>query len=163
MSWAAPKNFNINMDDDVIRSATVVKDGDVIWPPPPVCGLGRRQRSKNRLPSRRSPRSRKSRAYLTLRVAGRRRVGLDWHRDDGRPWLHHGRYGLHLACIVGWQVIWNVTPALHTPLMSVTNAISGIIVVGGMVQVGCHERGGRDSGGRGDVLSPRSTLPAGFW
>jgi NAD(P) transhydrogenase subunit alpha len=41
-----------------------------------------------------------------------------------------------LACVIGWQVIWNVTPALHTPLMSVTNAISGIIVVGGMLQVG---------------------------
>ena len=40
-----------------------------------------------------------------------------------------------LACVVGWQVIWNVTPALHTPLMSVTNAISGIIVIGGMLQV----------------------------
>ena len=39
-----------------------------------------------------------------------------------------------LACFVGWQVIWNVTPALHTPLMSVTNAISGIIVVGGILQ-----------------------------
>ena len=38
-----------------------------------------------------------------------------------------------LACLVGWQVIWNVTPALHTPLMSVTNAISGIIVVGALV------------------------------
>ena len=38
-----------------------------------------------------------------------------------------------LACIVGWHVIWNVTPALHTPLMSVTNAISGIILIGGMV------------------------------
>jgi H+-translocating NAD(P) transhydrogenase subunit alpha len=37
--------------------------------------------------------------------------------------------------IVGWQVVWNVTPALHTPLMSVTNAISGIIVVGGMLTV----------------------------
>ena len=40
-----------------------------------------------------------------------------------------------LACVVGWQVVWNVTPALHTPLMSVTNAISGIIVVGGMLQL----------------------------
>ena len=40
-----------------------------------------------------------------------------------------------LACVVGWQVIWNVTPALHTPLMSVTNAISGIIVIGGMLQI----------------------------
>ncbi|RME23212.1 MAG: NAD(P)(+) transhydrogenase (Re/Si-specific) subunit alpha, partial [Deltaproteobacteria bacterium] len=44
-----------------------------------------------------------------------------------------------LACFVGWQVIWNVTPALHTPLMSVTNAISGIIIIGGMLQAG---RGG---------------------
>jgi NAD(P) transhydrogenase subunit alpha len=38
-----------------------------------------------------------------------------------------------LACIVGWHVVWNVTPALHTPLMSVTNAISGIILIGGML------------------------------
>jgi NAD(P) transhydrogenase subunit alpha len=41
-----------------------------------------------------------------------------------------------LACVVGWQVIWNVSPALHTPLMSVTNAISGIILVGGLLQAG---------------------------
>ncbi len=41
-----------------------------------------------------------------------------------------------LACFVGWQVIWSVTPALHTPLMSVTNAISGIIIVGGMLEIG---------------------------
>ena len=45
-----------------------------------------------------------------------------------------------LACIIGWQVIWNVTPALHTPLMSVTNAISGIIIVGGMVQAGVESK-----------------------
>jgi NAD(P) transhydrogenase subunit alpha len=41
-----------------------------------------------------------------------------------------------LACVVGYHVIWNVSPALHTPLMSVTNAISGIILVGGMVVLG---------------------------
>jgi NAD(P) transhydrogenase subunit alpha len=40
-----------------------------------------------------------------------------------------------LACFVGWQVIWHVKPALHTPLMSVTNAISGIIIIGGMLQI----------------------------
>ena len=40
-----------------------------------------------------------------------------------------------LACVVGFQVVWSVTPALHTPLMSVTNAISGIIVLGGMLQI----------------------------
>ena len=41
-----------------------------------------------------------------------------------------------LACFVGWRVVWNVTPALHTPLMSVTNAISGIILIGGMLSLG---------------------------
>jgi NAD(P) transhydrogenase subunit alpha len=41
-----------------------------------------------------------------------------------------------LACFVGWQVVWNVKPALHTPLMSVTNAVSGIILIGGMLQLG---------------------------
>jgi NAD(P) transhydrogenase subunit alpha len=41
-----------------------------------------------------------------------------------------------LACFVGWRVVWNVTPALHTPLVSVTNAISGIILVGGMLSLG---------------------------
>ena len=47
--------------------------------------------------------------------------------------LHHLMVFI-LACVIGWQVIWNVTPALHTPLMSVTNAISGIIVLGGLLQ-----------------------------
>ena len=40
-----------------------------------------------------------------------------------------------LACFVGYMVIWNVTPALHTPLMSVTNAISGIIIIGALLQI----------------------------
>jgi NAD(P) transhydrogenase subunit alpha len=44
-----------------------------------------------------------------------------------------------LACFVGWQIIWSVAPALHTPLMSVTNAISGIIVVGGLLQAASGE------------------------
>ena len=45
-----------------------------------------------------------------------------------------------LACFVGWQVVWNVTPALHTPLMSVTNAISSIIAIGALVQVAPFEQ-----------------------
>jgi NAD(P) transhydrogenase subunit alpha len=53
-----------------------------------------------------------------------------------------------LACVVGWHVIWNVTPALHTPLMSVTNAISGIILIGGLLL------------GRGRDLSITTTLGA---
>lgn len=53
-----------------------------------------------------------------------------------------------LACFVGWQVIWNVKPALHTPLMSVTNAISGIIIIGGMLQIS------------GSISSPTTILGA---
>ena len=53
-----------------------------------------------------------------------------------------------LACFVGWQVVWNVTPALHTPLMSVTNAISSIIAIGALVQIAPPEAGvnGRPDG-----------------
>ena len=50
-----------------------------------------------------------------------------------------------LACFVGWQVVWNVTPALHTPLMSVTNAISGIILLGGMLHLGTQASEGFDT------------------
>ena len=68
-----------------------------------------------------------------------------------------------LACFVGWQVIWNVTPALHTPLMSVTNAISGIIVVGGMLAVsGPPASAGRDPRRAAPFCSRRSTSRAAF-
>ncbi len=69
-----------------------------------------------------------------------------------------------LACFVGWQVIWNVTPALHTPLMSVTNAISGIIIVGGLLE-GSH--GGtfdaRSVLGLLAVLLATINITGGFW
>jgi NAD(P) transhydrogenase subunit alpha len=51
----------------------------------------------------------------------------------GKPELVQHLTVFLLACVVGWHVVWNVTPALHTPLMSVTNAISGIILIGGML------------------------------
>ena len=59
-----------------------------------------------------------------------------------------------LACVVGWHVIWNVKPALHTPLMSVTNAISGIILVGGMVVLGSG------AGRAADIMSAVAILLA---
>ncbi len=55
--------------------------------------------------------------------------------DTSRQFLQHLTVFV-LSCVVGWHVVWNVTPALHTPLMSVTNAISGIIVLGGLLQLG---------------------------
>ena len=67
-----------------------------------------------------------------------------------------------LACFVGWQVVWAVSPALHTPLMSVTNAISGIIIVGGMLQIG---HGGFDPAsvlGAAAVLLAAINIAGGF-
>lgn len=57
-----------------------------------------------------------------------------------------------LAVFVGYYVVWSVTPALHTPLMSVTNAISGIIVVGALIALGA---GGDDGGGGGELTPAR--------
>ena len=65
-----------------------------------------------------------------------------------------------LACVVGWHVIWNVTPALHTPLMSVTNAISGIIVIGGMLALYGGGAGRDWRWAASPSCSPRSTSRA---
>ena len=67
-----------------------------------------------------------------------------------------------LACFVGWQVVWNVTPALHTPLMSVTNAISGIIIVGGMLQLSSDWKGAAAILGAGAVLLASVNVVGGF-
>lgn len=67
-----------------------------------------------------------------------------------------------LACFVGWQVIWNVSPALHTPLMSVTNAISGIIIVGGLVASGENE-GASLAFGLAAIVLASINIGGGFW
>lgn len=66
-----------------------------------------------------------------LLLAGMALIGVGWAAPSS--FLSHFTVFV-LACFVGWQVIWNVKPALHTPLMSVTNAISGIIILGGLLQ-----------------------------
>ena len=72
------------------------------------------------------------RSWLLLLVVGAVLLLIGWKAPEN--FLSHLTVFV-LACFVGWQVVWNVAPALHTPLMSVTNAISGIILIGGMLQV----------------------------
>ena len=129
------ENFDIDMKDDVIRSATVVHNGEVTWPPPQISVSAAKTETK---PAQEAPAkvaAEKSHAFdIALAALGLLLlVGLALTRDQG--FLTDFTVFV-LACIVGWQVIWNVTASLHTPLMSVTNAISGIIIVGGMIQVG---------------------------
>ena len=127
-------NIVIDMEDDVIRGATVVKDGEITWPPPPV-KLSVAPAAKPKAPVALEEQPTKNRAWFTL--AGMALGGiaiLAMGSVAPQSFMNHFIVFV-LACFVGWQVIWNVTPALHTPLMSVTNAISGIIVIGALLQV----------------------------
>jgi hypothetical protein len=128
----------VNMEDDAIRGLTVVKDGEITWPAPP---------SPRRRPAPKpaaAPVERRKRPWPWRRRA---HAGQDaGHRFcRGRLALVVGAYApaaflghftvFVLACFIGYMVVWNVTPALHTPLMSVTNAISSIIAIGALVQI----------------------------
>ena len=127
-------NIVIDMEDDVIRGATVVKDGEITWPPPPV-KLSAAPAAKPKTPAIVEDQPAKSRAWITL--VGMALGGLAILAMGSvapQSFMNHFIVFV-LACFVGWQVIWNVTPALHTPLMSVTNAISGIIIIGALLQV----------------------------
>jgi H+-translocating NAD(P) transhydrogenase subunit alpha len=134
--------LNVNMDDDAIRGLTVVKDGAITWPPPPPklpAAPPQAKPAAAATPAKKSghghgagePSSAKSLALMFG-------VGalLFWLVGAFAPasFLSHFTVFV-LACFVGYMVVWNVTPALHTPLMSVTNAISSIIAIGALVQV----------------------------
>ncbi len=133
-----------DMEDDVIRGATVAFEGEITFPPPPP-----KIQAIAATPAKAAPREltleeRKERELAAFRKATRSQIGM--LAAGGALMLLVGYYApasfmqhfivFALACFVGFQVIWNVTHALHTPLMSVTNAISGIIVVGALLQIG---------------------------
>ena len=139
--------FNVNMEDEVIRGTTVIKDGSITWPPPapklsaaPPAASGKgaaakppavAEKEKGKHGGAGAPASARATALVFL-------IGaiLFWFIGAYAPpaFLTHFTVFV-LACFVGYMVIWNVTPALHTPLMSVTNAISSIIAIAALVQV----------------------------
>ena len=135
--------FNVNMDDEVIRGTTVVKDGVVTWPPPtpklsaaPAAAQPKPD-VKAAVPVKKGhggggePMS----AGATAALFGTAAV-LFALIGIYAPAAFLGHFTVFvLACFVGYMVVWNVTPSLHTPLMSVTNAISSIIIIGALVQI----------------------------
>ncbi len=129
--------INVNMDDEVIRGTTVVNRGEISWPPPapklsaappkPVAAAAE--------PVVVEELSTFAKVKGTL-IAATVAVLAVFAVGSVAPAEFMSHFTVFaLACFVGYQVIWSVTPALHTPLMSVTNAISGIIVVGALLQI----------------------------
>jgi H+-translocating NAD(P) transhydrogenase subunit alpha len=133
--------INVNMEDEVIRGATVIKDGSITWPPPaPKLSAAPKveQKSAPKMPAAKSGHG-KSKAVaspLKISITGLAVAALFYLIGTGAPsaFLSHMTVFV-LACFVGYMVVWNVTAALHTPLMSVTNAISSIIVLGALMQI----------------------------
>jgi NAD(P) transhydrogenase subunit alpha len=130
-------HFHLDLADEVVRGALVVRDGEVIWPPPPrpPVAMPPNPAAVKPVPAAHARPVKKSSGVagaIFAIFAAAAFIGLGLVAPPA--FLSHLTV-FALACIVGWQVVWNVTPALHTPLMSVTNAISGIIVIGGMLQV----------------------------
>ncbi|MDR2112600.1 MAG: Re/Si-specific NAD(P)(+) transhydrogenase subunit alpha, partial [Candidatus Accumulibacter sp.] len=132
--------IDVNMEDDAIRGLTVIKEGNITWPPPPL-KLPAAPAAKPAAPA---PAAKKasghgkgepmsSRAMAILFGVG---AVLFWLIGANAPETFLGHFTVFvLACFVGYMVVWNVTPSLHTPLMSVTNAVSSIIVIGALVQI----------------------------
>jgi NAD(P) transhydrogenase subunit alpha len=126
-------NIVVDMEDEVIRGATICRDGETTWPPPPP--------KLSAAPPKAAPEPapvpvEKKKSVIgpivLAAVGGLALLGLGAVAPPS--FMAHFTVFV-LACFVGYMVIWNVTPALHTPLMSVTNAISSIIVIGALLQI----------------------------
>jgi len=133
-----------DMEDDVIRGATVAHAGEVTFPPPPpkvqaIAAQAPKEKPKELTPEEKRQQEieafrKQTRNQVTMLGAGVALMALLGLVAPASFMQHFIVFVL--ACFVGFQVIWNVNHALHTPLMAVTNAISGIIVLGAVLQIG---------------------------
>ncbi|HZN55955.1 MAG TPA: Re/Si-specific NAD(P)(+) transhydrogenase subunit alpha [Candidatus Polarisedimenticolaceae bacterium] len=125
--------FAPDLDDEIHRAMIVLQEGKVMWPPPKpevraAAPLPVKPPAPPPVPEKPAPSIWARRAGLAALAVALALLGA----FAPASLIPHLTVFL-LACVVGWHLVWNVTPALHTPLMSVTNAISGIIVIGGML------------------------------
>jgi len=136
--------INQNMEDDVIRGATVTNKGEITWPPPPPKTAAIAAAPKKEKPRELTVEEKKAAEIKAFKDATRKQVTL--LAVAGALMLIVGVYApasfmqhfivFVLSVFVGFQVIWGVAHSLHTPLMAVTNAISSIIIVGALMQIG---------------------------
>ena len=135
--------LNHNMEDDVIRGATVAFEGEITYPPPPpkVNAIAAKTQDKPKELSPEEVREKEKEDFnaqtrqqiILLAIGGAVTLGVGLVAPVS--FMQHFIVFV-LAVFVGFQVIWNVSHALHTPLMAVTNAISSIIILGALMQIG---------------------------
>ena len=127
--------IDINFDDVVLRGVTVIRDGEVTWPAPPIQVSAQPQqqaKAANAVKKEEEKATDPRKKYGIMAAVG---VLFLWLTSIApAAFLSHLTVFV-LACVVGYYVVWNVSHALHTPLMAVTNAISGIIIVGALLQI----------------------------
>ena len=135
-------NIDVNMEDDAIRGLTVIKDGAITWPAPPPKLAAPPAAAAKPVAAPAKPKGH-GHGASSAPMAGTKTAIV--FGAGALLFLLIGRYApasflghftvFVLACFVGYMVVWNVKPALHTPLMSVTNAVSSIIAIGALVQI----------------------------
>ncbi|ALV27729.1 Re/Si-specific NAD(P)(+) transhydrogenase subunit alpha [Pannonibacter phragmitetus] len=133
-----------NMEDDVIRGATVTFKGDITFPPPPPKVQAIAAQKPKEKAKELTPEEKRAQEVAAFKAQTRNQVAL--LAGSGALILLAGLFApasfmshfivFVLSCFVGFQVIWNVSHSLHTPLMAITNAISSIIILGALMQVG---------------------------
>ncbi|MGO4568881.1 Re/Si-specific NAD(P)(+) transhydrogenase subunit alpha [Rhizobium sp. 2YAF20] len=137
-----------NMEDDVIRGATVTFQGDITFPPPPPKVQAIAPAKPKEKVKELTPEEKRAKDIAAFKVQTRNQFGL--LVVSTALLLVAGAYApasfmshfivFVLSCFIGFSVIWNVSHSLHTPLMAVTNAISGIVILGALLQVGSSNR-----------------------
>ena len=127
-------NLVLDLEDEVVRGATVCNGGETLWPPPPpkLSAAAPAAKAEPAPPPVKVEKKSVMGPIVGMAVAGLALLGLGAVAPPS--FMAHFTVFV-LACFVGYMVIWNVTAALHTPLMSVTNAISSIIVIGALLQI----------------------------
>jgi len=135
---------NHDMEDDVIRGATVAHRGEVTWPPPPPKVAAIAAAPAKEKPKELTPEEKRAQEIAAFKAQTKRQVTLlaiggalvlSVGLVAPASFMQHFIVFL-LAVFVGFQVIWGVSHSLHTPLMAVTNAISSIIILGALMQIG---------------------------
>jgi len=130
----------VNMEDEAVRGATIIKQGEITWPPPapklsaaPKQAAVKSETIMTRTEQKPGPLS----ILIPFVIGGLALLGLGSVAPP--DFMSHFTVFV-LACFIGYMVIWNVSPALHTPLMSVTNAISSIIIIGALLQISSTDK-----------------------